>query len=88
MTADRTAGSAAVCKVVLGPFPFPRHGKGPRNEVNSVLFRSATSLAIYFFCLLSNAFPDFGSVGRSIGEEKKPKNMEKKSRTRRPSTSA
>ena len=26
-----------------------------------------------FFCLLSNAFPDFGSVGRSGGKEKQPK---------------
>ena len=25
------------------------------------------------FCLLSNTFPDFGSVGRSVGKEKKPK---------------
>ena len=41
-----------------------------------------------FFGLLSNAFPDFGSVGRSVGKEKKPKKTEKKSRTRRPSSSA
>ena len=42
-----------------------------------------------FFCLLSNAFPDFGSVGRSVGKGKRPKKkIEKKSRTRRPSTSA
>ena len=75
--------------LVPGPIPFPRHGKGPRNEVDSVLFRSAISQAIYFlFCLLSNAFPDFGSVIRSVGKEKKPKKMEKKSPTRRPSTSA
>ena len=40
------------------------------------------------FCLLSNAFPDFGSVGQSVGKEKHQKKMEKKSRTRRPSTSA
>ena len=26
-----------------------------------------------FFGLLSNAFPDFGSVGRSVGKGKKPK---------------
>ena len=71
--------------LVPGPFPFPRHGKGPRNEVDSVLFRSATSYAIYFFCLLSNAFPDFGSVGRKRKKAKKKK-MEK-SRTRGPSTS-
>ena len=32
-----------------------------------------------FFCLLSNAFPDFGSVGRSVGKGKKTKNIEKKS---------
>ena len=57
--------------LVPGPFPFPRHGKGPRNEVDSVLFRSATSWAIYFFCLLSNAFPGFRSVGRAVGKEKK-----------------
>ena len=38
-----------------------------------MLFRSATSWAIYFFCLLSNTFPDFGFVGRSVGKEKKPK---------------
>ena len=54
----------------LGPrafsLPIPWK-KGPRNEVDSVLFGSATSMAIYFFCLLSNAFPDFGSVGRSVG---------------------
>ena len=51
-------------------FPFPRHGKGPGNEVDSVLFGSAISKAIlYFFCLLPNAFPDFGSVGWS--EKKK-----------------
>ena len=43
---------------------------------------------ITFFCLLSNAFPDFESVGRSVGKEKSQKSMEKKSRTRRPSTSA
>ena len=29
-----------------------------------------------FFVLLSNTFPDFGSVGRSVGKEKKPKKME------------
>ena len=42
-----------------------------------------------FFCLLSNAFPGFGSVGRSVGKEKsqKKKKKEKKSRTRRPITS-
>ena len=63
-----------VCSTLVpGPFPFPRHGKGPRNGVDSVLFRSATSQAIYLFCLLSNAFPDFGSVGLSVGKEKKPK---------------
>ena len=33
-----------VCStLVIGPFQFPRHGKGPRNEVDSVFFRSATS---------------------------------------------
>ena len=57
-----------------------------------MLFGSAISKAIlYFFCLLSNAFPDFGSVGQLVGKEKTPKKkkeMEKKSRTRRPSTSA
>ena len=46
-----------------------------------MLFGSATSKAIYFFCLLSNAFPDFGSVGRSVGrsetEEKTPKKKKK-----------
>ena len=54
----------------------------------------------HFFRLLSNAFPDFGSVGRSVEKEKKAqtppppqkkkkkKKLEKKSRTRRPSTSA
>ena len=26
-----------------------------------------------FFCLLSNAFPDFGSVGRLVEKEKTPK---------------
>ena len=30
-----------------------------------------------FFCLQSNAFPDFGSVGRSIGKEKKAKKWRK-----------
>ena len=25
------------------------------------------------FCLLSNAFPDFGSVGQSVGKEKRQK---------------
>ena len=59
--------------LVPGPFPFPHHGKGPRNEVDSVLFRSATSWAIYCFCLLSNAFPDFGSVGRKRKKAKKKK---------------
>ena len=56
-----------------------------------MLFGSAMSKAtLYFFCLLSNAFPDFGSVGRFVGKEKTPKKkeMEKKSRTRRPSTLA
>ena len=28
---------------------------------------------LLFFCLLSNAFPDFGSVIRSVRKEKKPK---------------
>ena len=33
-----------VCSTLVpGPFAFPRHGKGPRNEIDSVLFRSATS---------------------------------------------
>ena len=41
------------------------------EKVDSVLFGRATSKAIYFFCLLSNAFPDLGSVDRSIGKEKK-----------------
>ena len=42
-----------VCSILVpGPFPFPRHGKGPRNEVDSMLFRSATSQAIYFFCFI------------------------------------
>ena len=59
-----------------GPFPFPRHRKGPRNKVDSVLFRSATSYAIYFFCLLSNVFPDFGSVSRKRKKAKKKKNGE------------
>ena len=58
--------------LVPGPFPFQRHGKGPGNEVDSVLFRSGTSQAIYFFRLLSNPFPDFGSIGRSVGNEKMP----------------
>ena len=33
----------------------------------------------YFFCLLSNAFPDFGSVGRKRkkAKEKKPKKKKK-----------
>ena len=58
-----------------------------------MLFGSATSKTIYFFCLLSNAFPDhdFGSVGSSLGIEKTPPQkmeMEKKSLTRKPSTSA
>ena len=43
------------------------------EKVDSVLFGRATSKAIYFFCLLSNAFPDLGSVGRSIGKEKNAK---------------
>ena len=31
-----------VCSTLVpGPFPFPRHGKGPRNEIGSLLFRSA-----------------------------------------------
>ena len=42
----------------------------------------------FTFFVLSNVFPDFGSVGRSVGKEKTPKKMEKKSRTRRPGTSA
>ena len=28
---------------------------------------------LFVLCLLSNAFPDFGSVGRSVGKEKTPK---------------
>ena len=31
-----------------------------------------------FFCLLSNAFPDFGSVIRSVGKEKKKPKKKKK----------
>ena len=42
-----------------------------------MLFGSAISKAIlYFFCLLSNTFPDFGSVGRLVGKEKTPKKKE------------
>ena len=40
-----------------GPFPFPRHGKGSRNEVDRVLFRSATSWAIYFFLFTVESVP-------------------------------
>ena len=29
------------------------------------------------FCLLSSAFPDFGSVGRLVGKEKTPKKKKK-----------
>ena len=33
-----------VCSTLVpGPFPFPRNGKGPRNEIDSVLFRSAST---------------------------------------------
>ena len=33
-----------VCSTLVpGPFPFPRHKKGSRNKVDSVLFSSATS---------------------------------------------
>ena len=31
-----------------------------------------------FFCLLSNAFPDFGSVGRLVGRSEKKKGKNKK----------
>ena len=37
-----------------------------------MLFRSVTSQAIYFF-FVSNAFPDFGFVGRSVGKIKPKK---------------
>ena len=33
-----------VCSTLVPePFPFPRHEKDPRNEVDSMLFRSAAS---------------------------------------------
>ena len=44
-----------------------------------MLFGSAISKAIlYFFCLLSIAFPDFGSVGQLVGKEKMPKKKKKR----------
>ena len=65
------------------PFPFPLHGEGSRNEVDSMLFRSATSQAIYFFLFRMRSL----ILGQSVGKEKKKPKKKKleKSRTRRSS---
>ena len=64
--------------LVPGPFPFPRYGKGPRNEVDSVLFGSAISKAtLYFFvyCRMRSLI-----LGLSVGWSEKKKRQKKKKR--------
>ena len=64
--------------LVPRPFPFPRHGKGPRNEVEIACCLAVLPLRSFtFFCLLSNAFPGIGSVGWSVGKEKNAKKKKK-----------
>ena len=64
-----------VCPTLVpGPFRFPRHGKGPGNQVDSVLFGSANSKAIYFFvyCQMRSLILNL-SVGRKRKNAKKKK---------------
>ena len=65
-----------VCSTwVPGPFPFPRHEKGPRNEVDSVLLEVPPLRPFTFFvhCRMRPLI-----LGLSVGRSEKKKSPPKK----------
>ena len=53
-----------------------------------IALRTCLGHPFFFFRLLSNAFSDFGSVGRKRKNKETKKKLEKESGTRRPGISA
>ena len=72
----------------LGQPVEPTRRSAVRNEENYKYNYSVPCKAISFFCLLSNVFSDFGSVGRKRKKTGNKKKLEKESGTRRPGISA